>query len=187
MAQRRFHYEQAFEHYLRANRVPYVAVDEAKKSLMPAGQSPKAIKSFDFVVYAPGRNLLVDVKGRMYGSATGRSRQFESWVTDDDIRGLQRWQKLFGPGFEAVFVFAYCLRRQPPDALFEELFEFGTKWYALREVRLDAYSQSMVRRSSKWRTVYVPAEAFKRISQPFSARRPQTIQPACDAADKALC
>ena len=30
MAQRRFHYEQAFEHYLRANRAPYVAVDEAK-------------------------------------------------------------------------------------------------------------------------------------------------------------
>ena len=84
-------------------------------------------------------------------------------------------------------MFAYCLRRQPPDALFEELFEFGTKWYALREVRLDAYSQLMVRRSSKWRTVYVPAEAFKRISRPFSARHPQTIQPTCDAADKALC
>ena len=33
VAQRRFHYEQAFEHYLRANRVPYVAVDEAKKAL----------------------------------------------------------------------------------------------------------------------------------------------------------
>src|SRR5688572_22372104 len=38
MAQRRFHYEQAFEHFLRANRVPYVAVDEAKKALMPASR-----------------------------------------------------------------------------------------------------------------------------------------------------
>ena len=37
MAQRRFHYVQAFEHYLRANRIPYVAVDEAKKSLIPLG------------------------------------------------------------------------------------------------------------------------------------------------------
>ena len=42
MAQRRFHYEQAFEHYLRANRIPYVAVDEAKKALMPtAGKTPR--------------------------------------------------------------------------------------------------------------------------------------------------
>lgn len=30
---RRFHYDRAFEHYLRANRVPYVAVDEAKRAL----------------------------------------------------------------------------------------------------------------------------------------------------------
>lgn len=34
MVLRRFHYDQAFEHYLRANAVPYVAVDEAKRSLM---------------------------------------------------------------------------------------------------------------------------------------------------------
>ena len=33
MAQRRFHYELAFEHYLRAKAIPYVAVDEAKRSL----------------------------------------------------------------------------------------------------------------------------------------------------------
>ena len=33
VAQRRFHYEQAFEHYLRANAIPYVAVNEAKRAL----------------------------------------------------------------------------------------------------------------------------------------------------------
>ena len=101
MAQRRFHYEQAFEHYLRANRVPYVAVDEAKKALLPATAKKKAaqsvdavaaLKSFDFVVYAPHGNLLVDVKGRMFGSAKTdnpmSNRRYESWVTRDDVDSL---------------------------------------------------------------------------------------------------
>ena len=132
MAQRRFHYEQAFEHYLRVNRVPYIAVDEAKKALMPTaakGSAPgcsaspamPAIKSFDFVVYGQDRNLLVDVKGRMFGSAAKRSPgHYQSWVTQDDVDSMTQWQKLFGSDFQAIFVFAYCLNQQPPDALFEE-------------------------------------------------------------------
>lgn len=36
MAQRRHHYEQAFEAYVRQERIPYVAVNEAKKALLPA-------------------------------------------------------------------------------------------------------------------------------------------------------
>lgn len=188
MAQRRFHYEQAFEHYLRANRVPYVAVDEAKKSLLPAGEPHRALKSFDFVVYGPDRNLLIDVKGRMYGSgardgvtkpATTR-RRFESWVTMDDVESLHRWQELFGEGFIATFVFLYCLRQQPPDALFEQVFSFNNRWYALREVNLEDYRQAMQRRSSKWETVHVPAEQFERISRPFSAR----YEPAANAESR---
>lgn len=188
MAQRRFHYEQAFEHYLRANRVPYIAVDEAKKALVPSMARSKieskgseavqagSIKSFDFVVYAPHRerNLLVDIKGRMYGSRAAAgcltNRRMESWVTLEDVSGLQRWQAMFGSGFEATFVFAYCLRQQPPDALFEELFTFGGKWYALREVPLDAYVKHMVPRSAKWGTVHLPKDAFHRISRSFSLR-----------------
>jgi hypothetical protein len=186
MAQRRFHYEQAFEHYLRANRVPYVAVDEAKKALMPAAakkssakaaETAASLKSFDFVVYAPHGNLLVDVKGRMFGSgkaATSSSnRRYESWVTQDDVDSLAQWQKLFGQDFTAVFVFVYCLRQQPPDALFDEVFAFGGKWYALREARFDDYVQHMVPRSANWHTVHVPAEPFARISRPFLVRQAQ--------------
>ncbi len=183
MAQRRFHYEQAFEHYLRANRVPYIAVDEAKKALLPqhiamgqstSGTGATSIKSFDFVVYAPqrDRNLLIDIKGRMFGSAISAksisNRRLESWVTLDDVDGLDRWQSMFGEGFQATFVFAYCLRQQPPDALFEELFSFGGRWYALREVSLASYRREMVTRSRKWGTVHVPRQAFSRISRPFS-------------------
>ena len=194
MAQRRFHYEQAFEHYLRANRVPYVAVDEAKKALLPATAKKKAaqsvdavaaLKSFDFVVYAPHGNLLVDVKGRMFGSPKSdnlnSNRRYESWVTQDDVDSLTRWQELFGRDFTAVFVFAYCLRQQPPDALFDELFAFGERWYALRETMLAEYVREMKQRSRKWQTVHVPGEAFSRISRPFLARAgkaPSKLQPA---------
>lgn len=167
MAQRRFHYEQAFEHYLRANRVPYVAVDEAKKALLPAGEALGALKSFDFVVYSPGRNLLLDVKGR---KLTGSGRRFESWVTRDDVESLARWGELFGPRFEPTFVFAYWCDAQPADALFEELFDFGGRWYALREVTLAAYRRVMTPRSKKWDTVSVPGEDFDRISRPFTVR-----------------
>lgn len=191
MAQRRFHYEQAFEHFLRANRVPYVAVDEAKKALLPARTTNKslrqqdnksaeeselggALKSFDFVVYAPQRSLLVDVKGRMFGSAASlsphSSRRYESWVTQDDVDSLKHWQRLFGNDFEAVFVFAYCLRQQPPDALFEELFAFGERWYALREISLDAYCGAMVKRSDRWQTVHLLGGEFARLSRPFSVK-----------------
>jgi len=120
MAQRRFHYEQAFEHYLRSNRVPYVAVDEARKALLPADEPPGSLKSFDFVVYGPSRNLLLDVKGRKYSGRSGR--RMENWVTRDDIDGLERWGRLFGEGFEPTFIFVYWCQAQPPDALFEEVF-----------------------------------------------------------------
>lgn len=177
MAQRRFHYEQAFEHYLRANCIPYVAVDEAKKSLLPPGEAHRSLKSFDFVVYTDQRNMLIDVKGRMYGCAArdgGASpsptrRRFESWVTLDDIDSLKRWQELFGDGFEAMFVFIYCLRQQPPDALFEQVFSYNGRWYALRQTTLADYVQVMKPRSRKWATVSVPADDFERISRPFSA------------------
>jgi hypothetical protein len=175
MTQRRFHYEQAFEHFLRANRVPYVAVDEARKTLLPAHDPLDSIKSFDFVVYTAERNLLVDVKGRMFGGRSGSSmcnRRFENWVTEEDVEGLTRWQELFGDAFQAVFVFIYCLRQQPPDALFEEVFTFGDRWYVLREAPLGAYRRAMVVRSRKWRTVHVPAEAFGALSRPFSVRPP---------------
>ena len=51
MAHRSVHYEAAFEDYLRAKGWPYVAIDEAKKTVF-AGAS---IKSFDFLVYSSKR------------------------------------------------------------------------------------------------------------------------------------
>ncbi|MGH7178905.1 MAG: HYExAFE family protein, partial [Tepidisphaeraceae bacterium] len=48
VADRKVHYEAAFEAFLRQRGIPYVAVDEAKKALFADAK----LKSFDFVVYS---------------------------------------------------------------------------------------------------------------------------------------
>lgn len=162
MAQRRFHYELAFEHYLRARAVPYVCVDEARKAL----HGPKKLKSFDFVVYRdPGPNLLIDVKGRKHSGRTGR--QLHNWVTADDVADMLQWRRVFGEGFTAVFVFLYWCEAQPPDALFHEIFSHRDRWYSVMAVEVEAYRQAMTQRSSKWKTVHVPAATFARIARPL--------------------
>jgi len=185
--QRRHHYELAFESFLRDNRIPYVAVDEARKALLPEGaalrvcrsegEAPTAIKSFDFVVYTDAdtpsaRNLVIDVKGRKVprGRAGGRAptrSALQNWVTEDDIESLATWEALFGEGFRAAFAFIYWCDDQPPDALFQEVFEYRARWYAIRAVALEDYRSAMRPRSHRWRTVHLPTAAFERLSQPF--------------------
>jgi hypothetical protein len=196
MAQRRHHYETAFEDYLRAKRIPYVAVNEARKALLPAhaefsvaasdprataadtaDAKPESLKCFDFVVYSDRGNLLIDIKGRKVsrrkppttGSALAAAPRsgLESWVTQEDVDSLTRWRALFGEGFDAAFVFVYWCDDQPPDGLFQEVFEHRGRWYAVRCVKMDAYVASMKMRSQKWKTVHVPSREFERISEAF--------------------
>ena len=163
--QRRFHYDQAFEHYLRANGIPYVAVDEAKRAVDGRAQ-PRGLKSFDFVVYSEsGANLLVDVKGRKHSGRTGR--QLQNWVTREDVKALNQWGGIFGEGFEGAFAFLFWCDVQPPDALFHEIFAFGERWYAVLAVRLSDYEPHMRRRSAKWDTVSLPTKAFDDVAMPL--------------------
>ena len=167
MAQRRHHYDQAFEHYLRANAIPYVAVDEAKRAIDERGL-PSGLKSFDFVVYAEqGPNLLIDVKGRKHAGNTGKNLQ--NWVTADDVESLNKWAAIFGDGFAPAFAFLFWCDVQPPDALFHEIFPFGERWYAVLAARLGDYQPHMKQRSAKWDTVSIPATAFDRIALPLKA------------------
>lgn len=188
MTQRRHHYEAAFEDFLRSARIPYVAVDEAKKALLPESASPRlelrrggggegderasSVKSFDFVIYGESQNLLLEVKGRRVSprALTSRSR-LENWVTQDDVDSLATWGALFGQGFEPAFVFVYWCEEQPPDALFQEIFESRGRWYALRSVLLSDYRANMKVRSPRWRTVHIASSRFEQISQPFTAGR----------------
>lgn len=195
------HYERAFERYLRARRVPYVAIEQARDVLMGRGDTTararglssagvdghKGLKYFDFVVYGQQSNLLVELKGRRVGtgkagvvakstggraagSEAGKSRtpRLECWTTLDDLGSLQRWEELFGPPFEAVIVFVYWCDKEPPAALFQEIFEDEGRWYALRGVRVKDYVHAMRTRSPRWRTVDMTAEQFEKISAPFA-------------------
>lgn len=173
MAQRRFHYDQAFEIYLRQQAIPYVAVDEAKRALAPrslnGGDSVSGVsslKSFDFVVYGPnGANLLVDVKGRKHTGPGNRGLQ--NWVTRDDVESLRMWEGIFGAGFMAVFAFLYWCDAAPPASLFMDYFESGKRWYAVLAVRLSDYQAAMRHRSERWRTVSLPAADFQRLAVPL--------------------
>ena len=180
MAQRRHHYESAFEAYLRSRRIPYIAVDEARKTLLPRASpslsvgtahgaaSPDSLKSFDFVVYADSGNLLVDVKGR-HASRPARAGgpRLESWVTQEDVTSMARWEPLFGPDFRAAFAFLYCHDQQPPDGELDEIFEDHGRWYGLRLVQLRDYTRHMKQRSPRWRTLHLAPADFQRIGGPL--------------------
>ncbi|MEO0964704.1 MAG: HYExAFE family protein, partial [Planctomycetota bacterium] len=75
---------------------------------------------------------------------------------------------LFFLGFSLqAFAFLFWCDRQPPDALFLDVFEFGDRWYAVLATRLADYTPAMRDRSAKWDTVSVPARAFDRIAVPL--------------------
>jgi hypothetical protein len=194
MGQSRHHYEHAFERYLRDERIPYLSVNEAKKTLLPSrailttssngpecdtqetngapSGAPRKLKNFDFVVYGQGTNLLVEIKGRRLPAirlkdGTPAKPRMESWVTMDDIEALSRWRVLFGPEFEPVFVFVYWCDDVPPDGLFIETIEDRGRWYTLRAISLDDYVGAMRIRSPKWRTVNLSASDFEALGSPF--------------------
>lgn len=174
MAQRRHHYEAAFEAYLRDHRVPYISIDEARRALLPriaplqVAEGP-ALKAFDFVVYGGSENLLLEIKGRRLRPTRSGSARLECWVTNDDVHSLRAWSALFGPDFRPAFVFVYWCDEQPPDALFQELFRHKDRWYALRSVALEDYAGAMRPRSPKWGTVDLRPRDFEMLSHPFCA------------------
>jgi len=167
MANRDNHYEAAFEAYLRARRLPYVAVDEARRSLMANGAS---IKSLDFIVAAPAvRAWLVDVKGRRFPSGDEQKQYWKNWSTRDDIESLGRWEKLFGPQFVGLFVFAYNIVGDRAPLAADQLFEFRGALYGFVAVPLADYAAHARPISPAWDTVAVPAESFRRLARPVEA------------------
>ena len=171
MADRTVHYEAAFEAFLRDKRIPYVAVDEAKKALFANAK----LKSFDFVVYPTDRpRLLVDVKGRSLRNRAKRSG-FETWTTEADVRDLLQWEQVFGDGFTAVLAFVYWIDPPLIAAAGEAgggepgMFEFRDRWYLMMGVELSEYRDHMRRRSAKWETVCLPADDFRSLARPIDS------------------
>jgi hypothetical protein len=163
MADRKVHYEAAFEGFLRDRGIPYVAVDEAKKALF----ANERLKSFDFVVYSKnGPNLLVDVKGRQHKDPASR-RSMESWTTEKDVADLLQWEQVFGEGFRALLAFIYWI--EPPLAPAAGMYAFRERWYLLMGIELAEYRNHMRRRSPKWETVCLSAEDFRQLARPLES------------------
>jgi hypothetical protein len=160
------HYEAAFEGYLQAHRLCYVAIDETRRA--PLGET--RLKSLDFIVFGQGARLLVDVKGRRFpaGPASRPRRVWECWSTREDIDGLRRWLELWGPGYQGLLVFSYhilpCVEL-PADT--EDLWTWRGRRYLLRAVEINDYERHMRVRSPKWGTVTLPRAAYRELVRPF--------------------
>lgn len=168
---RSVHYEAAFESYLQAKGWPYVAVDEAKKSIF----SNVSIKSFDFLVYSTSQpNLLVDVKGRKFshpwrqGVSKG-ARAWENWVTAEDLRSLDQWERIFGQGFRSTLVFAYWLQGPVGESPFEDIHFHRGNAYAFLSIPAGQYAAAARTRSAKWQTVAMPARLFSQAARDVGA------------------
>jgi hypothetical protein len=162
MAHRENHYEAAFEAYLRLRLVPYVEVDEAKRSRWAAG----SIKSLDFIVSPPGSAAwLVDVKGRRFPS--GEQKQYwKNWSTRDDLASLANWEQLFGSRFGGLFVFAYNVIGDRAPLPVDELFEFRGGLYGFVGIRLREYARHARPISPRWDTLAMPTNLFRELAAP---------------------
>jgi len=171
VADRANHYEAAFEGYVRARRIPCVAIDEAKRALFGDG----GVKNPDFLLYPRcGPNLVVEVKGKRAKNARGR-RDWENWVTTDDLNGLARWQEVFGPGFRAVLVFVYAEPLPPfPLPQADGSFEFRLRAYRFWAVGLDDYLSHLRSRGPAWKAVAMARAAFRKRVRPLDEWMPMT-------------
>ncbi len=181
MAKRDNHYETAFAAFLRCRGIPYVSVDETRRSL--AGQ--RSLKNLDFIVSPPPqrRSWLVDVKGRRF--PTGQSQYWRNWVTAEELSSLSGWEALFGERFTALLVFAYEVVGELAPLPVEQLFAHGGAIYGFVGVRLDHYVSWSRQLSQRWNTVTVSIPKFRALARPVEAYFAETATAAGLAATAA--
>ena len=163
MAKRDNHYESAFAAFLRCRGIPYVAVDETRRSR--AGQ--QSLKNLDFIVspHQQNRSWLVDVKGRRF--PTGRSQYWRNWCTAEELASLSGWESLFGDRFTAALVFAYEVVGDLAPLPADQLFEHAGALYGFVGVRLDHYVSWSRPLSRRWNTVTVSIPKFRALARPI--------------------
>lgn len=159
------HYARAFESWLVDHHIKYVPVDQQKRATF----SKSKIKSFDFLVYPNGRETFVaEVKGRKFkGKSFAKLTNLPNWVTMDDVEGLRQWSSVFENKYAPVFVFVYVLDMVDVESDGREIYDFDDRRYVFFAVGLDDYRANMTLRSPKWRTVNLPAKAFRSCAVPL--------------------
>jgi len=165
VARRSNHYEAAFEEYLRDRKIPYIAVDETRRSLLGEG----SIKSLDFVASPPNASgsWLIDVKGRQFPTGKQRKQYWKNWSTLDDLRSMSRWQHIFGPQFNGLLVFAFLVVADVAPLPADRLFEHNNKLYGFVAIRLDYYTCWARTVSKSWGTVSMPTARFRDLAEPI--------------------
>ncbi len=170
MANRDNHYEAAFEAYLRWRGIPYVAVDEARRSVLADGRS---IKSLDFLVSSPGRiTWLIDVKGRRFPSGDETKQYWKNWSPREDLESLAQWEAVFGERFRALLAFAYNIVGDRAPLGPEQLFEHRGALYGFVGIELSSYAALARPISPSWDTVAMPTADFRRLARPIEAFLP---------------
>lgn len=172
MTKRDNHYEAAFEAYLQQRRIPYVAVDETRRSAAvdvagAASDEASTLKSLDFIVSPGGPrsgSWLVDVKGRRFPSAG--KQYWRNWSTADELRSLAHWETLFAGQFQALLVFAYNVVGDQAPLPADQLFEFRGGLYGFLGIRLDHYASWSRVLSPRWQTVHIPTAKFRALARP---------------------
>ncbi len=158
------HYERAFEAYLRERRIPFLAVEEHRRTRLEDGST---VKSLDFVVsQSSGPSWLIDVKGRRFPGGR-HGGYWKHWSTRDDLVGIRRWESLFGERFSGLFVFAYhvCGNRSPLPP--EQLFRYRDRFYGFVGIRLADYLPEIRVLSTRWQTFAMPIKRFRSLARPF--------------------
>ena len=159
-------YEHAFEKWLIDNRIQYIAVDEHKRAVFTRCK----VKTFDFLLYPRnGQVVIAEVKGRKFkGTSFAKLANLECWVTTEDIDGLTKWQEVFGPGHQAIFVFAYDVENIDVDFDGKDVYDFSQNRYIFFCITLDDYRKFMKRRSPKWQTLTLSADKFRQCAVQIS-------------------
>jgi len=158
------HYETAFESFLREERTPYIAVDERRRSLYGGG----SLKSLDFIVSPSGSEMswLVDVKGRRFPSGRN-NRYWKNWTTTDELHSLTQWQRLLGPQFRGLLVFAYEVVGNVSPVPHYFLHQHQQRLYGFVGIRLDLYVAWAKQISPRWKTVAMPTTPFRQLAEPL--------------------
>ena len=159
------HYETAFKLWLEEKGYAFSHISQSRRLKL----AQMSVKSFDYIIDAPGGSFVVELKGRKFGgNSLENLRGLQNWVTADDVEGLGGWQIAAGAA-SGLFVFCYRLSDYFADTDGHDTIELDGTKYAFIAITLDDYKARMKPRSPRWKTVYLRAKDFrtaaKRVSE----------------------
>jgi hypothetical protein len=117
-------------------RRTYVAVDEARRSVLSDGGS---IKSLDFIVSTPSNHVAGGCQRPAFSGGRQPEAVLDKLVNDRRPKKSRPRGGLFGENFRGLFVFAYDVLGDRDPLPSEQLFEFRSNWYGFVAIALRDY------------------------------------------------